>query len=512
MPKHYIVFFDEKTRKVKEIKESIIFANGQDNMSFHCQHPDDRLILGMVLDDEDVSRKDEMVVVRNEKIDQFGEFYIQLDDKKIYVFNKDKANGKPIIVDCDVFSGTGYGMLSREFMKRIIKKNNSIFINPINSSGLFQTCLTEEDNVFSHRFISNEDLENVGNNIIHMRIYPPKINFPRKYYNIAYTMLESYTLNHFYIKMMEASYDRFIVPTHFIKNVFSKYIDEDRIKVIPLGVDTNVFNSKVNQEDVVFKKVDLKNKIIHTTNELPKNFKFVSAARFSHRKGCDLVLKAFANEFNNVKDDVSLVLFFLPENENNKHHFHNRVLNILSNYDVDKIPPIYMCDEPWPTNKQHLPYGWADCFVFPSRGEGFGLTPMEAGACKIPVIASCNSGLSDFISDETAFVVPTDKIENVGKMNPVANPDGSFGFVYEGNHPEWTDDIFHQHTWECDFPIMYGKDTIDIIGKHMRYVYENPYSKQVNQRVENFHNLIHTEYNWDILADKLNEEIIKYQC
>ncbi len=171
-----------------------------------------------------------------------------------------------------------------------------------------------------------------------------------------------------------------------------------------------------------------------------------------------------------------------------------------------------MCDEPWPTNKQHLPYGWADCFVFPSRGEGFGLTPMEAGACKIPVIASCNSGLSDFISDETAFVVPTDKIENVGKMNPVANPDGSFGFVYEGNHPEWTDDIFHQHTWECDFPIMYGKDTIDIIGKHMRYVYENPYSKQVNQRVENFHNLIHTEYNWDILADQLNEEIIKYQC
>jgi len=196
-----------------------------------------------------------------------------------------------------------------------------------------------------------------------------------------------------------------------------------------------------------------------------------------------------------------LVLFYLPENENNKQHLINRILGILSKFDIEKIPPIFLKNEGWPTDQQYLPYGWGDCFVFPSRGEGFGLTPMEAAACKIPVISSNNSGLSDFITDETAFVVPTDFTDNIGTT-------GQNGYV--GKHPEWAEDLFHAHTWGCEFPIMHGQDTVDLIGKHMRFVYENPKSEKVENKVRNFYNLIQEKYTWDVVSEQLYQELRKY--
>lgn len=48
----------------------------------------------------------------------------------------------------------------------------------------------------------------------------------------------------------------------------------------------------------------------------------------------------------------------------------------------------------------------ADCFVYPSHGEGFGLQPLEAMAVGLPVIAPAYSGMADFIQPETAIVLP----------------------------------------------------------------------------------------------------------
>ena len=50
--------------------------------------------------------------------------------------------------------------------------------------------------------------------------------------------------------------------------------------------------------------------------------------------------------------------------------------------------------------------GSADCFVYPSRGEGFGLQPLEAMAVGLPVIAPAYSGMADFIESETAIPLP----------------------------------------------------------------------------------------------------------
>jgi glycosyltransferase involved in cell wall biosynthesis len=53
-------------------------------------------------------------------------------------------------------------------------------------------------------------------------------------------------------------------------------------------------------------------------------------------------------------------------------------------------------------------YSAADAFVFPSRYEGFGLPPLEAMACGVPVIASPRGSLREVLGDAAIYVEPDD--------------------------------------------------------------------------------------------------------
>ena len=64
-------------------------------------------------------------------------------------------------------------------------------------------------------------------------------------------------------------------------------------------------------------------------------------------------------------------------------------------------------------------YNCADLFVYPTLYEGFGLPPLEAMACGIPVIASNTSSLPEVIGDAGIMVDPTDiasLCENIYKV------------------------------------------------------------------------------------------------
>lgn len=52
-------------------------------------------------------------------------------------------------------------------------------------------------------------------------------------------------------------------------------------------------------------------------------------------------------------------------------------------------------------------YRGADCFVFPSRAEGFGLPPLEAMACGAPVVSSDATSLPEIVGD-AAFAIDPD--------------------------------------------------------------------------------------------------------
>jgi glycosyltransferase involved in cell wall biosynthesis len=53
-------------------------------------------------------------------------------------------------------------------------------------------------------------------------------------------------------------------------------------------------------------------------------------------------------------------------------------------------------------------YRAADCFVYPSRYEGFGFPPLEAMACGTAVISSNRTSLPEVVGDAGVLVDPDD--------------------------------------------------------------------------------------------------------
>jgi len=60
----------------------------------------------------------------------------------------------------------------------------------------------------------------------------------------------------------------------------------------------------------------------------------------------------------------------------------------------------------------------ANCFVFPTRSEGFGLPPLEAMATGCPVIATNYSSMTEFLSDEVAYLLDIEGMEDIDQETP----------------------------------------------------------------------------------------------
>ena len=60
-------------------------------------------------------------------------------------------------------------------------------------------------------------------------------------------------------------------------------------------------------------------------------------------------------------------------------------------------------------------YKAADCFVLPSRGEGWGRPHVEAMSMELPVIATDWSGPQEFLNSENGYPLPIDGFSTIPK-------------------------------------------------------------------------------------------------
>lgn len=180
----------------------------------------------------------------------------------------------------------------------------------------------------------------------------------------GYSMYESTRPPAAWCELVNAHCERLIVPCQQNADAFRAGGVQKKvpIHIVPGGIDPDEFP--------VIRRV-----------RGNRPYTFLALADRGNRKGFDLVYRAFWQAFG-TRDDVRLI-------------FKTRASG-LPNWDSansDKRVSVWRGD----AERMADVYAQADCFVFPSRGEGWGLPPREAAATGMPVIATRWSGLEDGI-------------------------------------------------------------------------------------------------------------------
>lgn len=162
-------------------------------------------------------------------------------------------------------------------------------------------------------------------------------------------------------------------------------IPPQRITVIPPGLDARFYpitDSRALDETRARLKLP------------PRFFLFVST--LEPRKGVDTLLNAYARIAPYVDEHLVIV---------GKRGWYYQ--SLLAQARAIGAERIHFADY---VSAQELPrlYALAAAFVFPSRYEGFGYTPLEAMACGTPVISSNAASLPEVIADAGILVAPND--------------------------------------------------------------------------------------------------------
>ena len=347
-----------------------------------------------------------------------------------------------------VFNPTGIATSAREMIKALVKKGVKIqCLEPWNSSYDFNQGLDHLNNPI--------DTKEVDATIVYD--YP---QFWRNWYGkkkIGSFIHEGTKLFPDWVPQLNKA-DKLFVAAKSVKNLFRWNGVEKPMTIAHYGVDADIYKPKEHQKET-------------------DDFLFLSVNSWTgaqgDRKGTDLLLRAFYEEFKdqeNVKLLLKIGTFWDPKPA----EFYMQAIAQL----LGEIPKNILLNQTYVSEEDLAEYYQkSDCFVSPTRGEGFGLTILNAMACGLPAIVTKdnNSGHMDFCKGRES-VLFVDSPE----LLP-ADP----RFYCEGNL--LVEPVFEQ------------------LKKQMRYAYEN--RKELKQKALKESEDIRKNWTWENCADKIIEVI-----
>ncbi len=180
---------------------------------------------------------------------------------------------------------------------------------------------------------------------------------------------------------------RIITDSNFSAQQLQKHynISPEQIDVIYLGVSEQFKPFGQEQINTIKNKYKLPNKFI------------LYVGTFEPRKNIPSLIAAWSNIANKIEHDLVLVGRMGWDTDKIEESIQK------SNY-KDRIHRLGY------TNNDDLPViiNGADLFAYISLYEGFGLPPLEAMRCQVPVIASNSGSMSEILGDNAMLVNPVD--------------------------------------------------------------------------------------------------------
>jgi GT2 family glycosyltransferase len=205
-------------------------------------------------------------------------------------------------------------------------------------------------------------------------------------YKIGFTMLETDRIPAEWVRQANLM-DEVWVPSSFNERTFLDSGVTTPIHIIPLGVDPNYFNPGIKG------------------HPLSGAYTFLSIFEWGERKMPELLLKAFNDEF---RSNEAAILLCKVLNVDPGVDVRAEVANLELDSSGGRIH--FSLNHVIPTYQLGSLYRSADCFVLPTRGEGWGMPVIEAMACGLPVIATDWSAHCDFMSDSNAYPLKVERL------------------------------------------------------------------------------------------------------
>ncbi|WP_084723381.1 glycosyltransferase [Streptomonospora alba] len=179
---------------------------------------------------------------------------------------------------------------------------------------------------------------------------------------------------------------------------------------------------------------------------IPVNgYKFLSIFNWQWRKGWDILLGAYFDEFS-FHEDVVLILR-CDVLDKKKRSSLRRTMEEFSDRRRRRLPKVVLLETRLNRLDLFRLYAVSDSFVLPTRGEGWGRPISDAMAMGLPVVATNWSGNTEYMRDGNSFLVDCKIID-----------------VHDDAAKEW--EAFAGQKW--------AEPSIEHLRSIMRYLFENP--------------------------------------
>jgi len=298
------------------------------------------------------------------------------------------SNNYQVLWNAPIFDNSGYADESRNFIMGLNREGVNLKLNPITWSNSVAELPQQTKRVLEKSTHHSIDYSKFIFNISH--IFPPHFKISNKLFNIGRTMFESDSLPTEWVDKCNQM-DEIWVPSQFNLDSFSKAgVKSEKLFKIHESIDTELFSDASGKID------DIKS---------IKRFKFLSVFDWGYRKGWDVLIKAFVQEFK--EEEASLVLKVWSSLGKTLDEIKREILNYLKNeLKIYKIPSnIVFYDKMISVADFPKLYNSVNAYVSPNRGEGWGRPLMEAMAAGLPTIATNCTGQLEFMSDDNSFLI-----------------------------------------------------------------------------------------------------------
>lgn len=270
---------------------------------------------------------------------------------------------------------TGYGELSRQIIFGLLERGHEIVLqNGPRTWGAIEGSALGRLEALPTR-------AGPGQADIVLQIGTPGSCRPFSAPSLLYTQNALSDLRDDWIEAIRRA-DGCIVPGEFDRRVFSRYVER-------------AYVARQSSDHRRFRPVP------QWREEGSRRYTFLFVGSYGFRKGVDLLLEAFLQEFHD-SEPVELILHCAGVGRGGEfNHLLRSVQRVRPQANVSlfghSMSPAWMCRI----------YNRCDCVVTLSRGEGWCMPITEALLCERAVIAPDSTAMGEYLDNEIAYLVPT---------------------------------------------------------------------------------------------------------